>query len=257
MNTPMISTKEALHHLGVDQQTLSDEQRQALDRDGFFIVEGYLSPEVCQQMGNEFDRFQVIEGDQGGHEVHTEAGAPRLSNVLNKSTVFDVCLECKPLLAGALYILGPEFKIHGFNIRDASPGQGHQRLHSDGPKIEPGDYRVINSLILIDPFEADNGPTRVVPGTHKTGDRPQDILEDPEAPYPGEIKVTAPAGSVVVLNAHTWHGGTKNISGARRRVLHLSYTRRDQPQQLVQRDYLTDALYRRMSEAHRYLLDIK
>ncbi|MEM7031631.1 MAG: phytanoyl-CoA dioxygenase family protein [Chloroflexota bacterium] len=253
-----MDTKTALADLGITEQTLTDEQRQALEKDGYFIVERYFSPEICAQIGAEFDRFQELEGELGGQEVHTEAGAPRLSNVLNKSTVFDVCLEIEPLIAGAYHLLGPEIKIHGFNIRDASPGQGHQRLHSDGPKIAPNsqDYRVVNSLILVDPFEKDNGPTRVVPGTHHGGDRPQDILDDPEAPYPGELKVTAPAGSVVVMNAHTWHGGTKNVSGARRRVLHLSYTRRDQPQQLMQRDFLTEPLYDRMSDAHRYLLDI-
>jgi len=69
--------------------------------------------------------------------------------------------------------------------------------------------------------------------------------------------VTAPAGSVVVMNSSMWHGGTRNTGGARRRVLHLTYTRRDLPQQLVQRDYVTDALYERLSPAHRFLMDIE
>ena len=41
-----------------------------------------------------------------------------------------------------------------------------------------------------------------------------------------------------------------------RRLLHLTYTRRDLPQQLVQLDYVTPELYGRMSPAHRYLLDV-
>ncbi|MBV7329179.1 phytanoyl-CoA dioxygenase family protein [Chloroflexi bacterium TSY] len=170
--------------------------------------------------------------------------------------------KCKPnseppLLAASKYLLGDEIKVHGFNIRDASPGRGHQQLHSDGPEIEPGDWRVVNSLILVDSFTEEDGATRVVPGTHHTGKRSQDILPDPKAPHPDEIKVIDPAGSVVVLNAHTWHGGTLNKSGNRRRVLHLSYTRRDQPQQLVQRDFLTPELHERMNDAHRYILDIE
>jgi hypothetical protein len=40
-------------------------------------------------------------------------------------------------------------------------------------------------------------------------------------------------------------------------VLHLTYTRRDLPQQLVQREYLTPALYERMSPAHRFLMDVE
>ncbi|MGI9318236.1 MAG: hypothetical protein ACR2QW_12980, partial [bacterium] len=62
---------------------------------------------------------------------------------------------------------------------------------------------------------------------------------------------------VVIINSCLWHSGTLNTGGDRRRVLHLTYTRRDLPQQLVQRKYLTDELYNRMSPAQRYLMDIE
>src|SRR5262245_55400812 len=83
------------------------------------------------------------------------------------------------------------------------------------------------------------------------------VPKDFAAPHPREIHVTAPAGSVVVINSSLWHAGTTNKSGARRRVLHLTYTRRDLPQQLVQRDYLTQDLYERLSPAHRFLMDVE
>ncbi|MEM7130364.1 MAG: phytanoyl-CoA dioxygenase family protein [Chloroflexota bacterium] len=251
-----MNTLEALTQLNATSETLTEQQRQELDENGFFIAYNVFTQEEYEAIGAAIDALQAVEGEQGGKEVHTEAGAPRLSNVLNKSTAFDPCLAIQPLLASAHYLLGDEIQVHGFNARDALPGQGHQRLHSDAPKHEPGDWHVVNSLILLDPYTEENGPTRVVPGTHRTGERPQDILDDPEAPYPGEIKVTAPAGAVVILNASVWHGGTQNVSGERRRVLHLSYTRRNLPQQLVQREYVTPVLHDRMSSAHRYLLSI-
>ena len=83
------------------------------------------------------------------------------------------------------------------------------------------------------------------------------VPENLGAPYPGELHVICPAGSVIVINSSLWHSGTLNRDGARRRVLHLSYTRRDLPQQLVQRAHLTQALYDRMSPAQRFLLDIE
>ncbi|MEM7535185.1 MAG: phytanoyl-CoA dioxygenase family protein [Chloroflexota bacterium] len=251
-----MNTFDALKQLSATSDTLTEEQRRDLDEKGYFIAYDVFSQEEYEAIGAAIDALQAVEGEMGGQEVHTEAGAPRLSNVLNKSTAFDPCLEIQPLLASASYLLGDEIKVHGFNARDALKGQGQQPLHSDAPTHEANDWHVVNSLILIDPFTEDNGPTRVVPGTHRTGQRPQDLLEDPKSPYPDEIKVVAPAGAVVVLNASLWHGGTLNVSGDRRRVLHLSYTRRDLAQQLVQRDFLTDELYERMSDAHRYLLDI-
>ena len=54
--------------------------------------------------------------------------------------------------------------------------------------------------------------------------------------------MTGKAGSVAVINGHIWHGGTRNESGAPRRVLHLAIGRRDLPQQLNEREHLTPEL---------------
>lgn len=144
--------QDALRELGIDENTLTAEQKRELDEKGFFVVTDVFTPEEFTEIGETFDRLQSIEGDQDGYEVHTETGAPRLSNILNKSTVFDKCLEIKPLLAASKYLLGDEIKIYEFNIHDASLGRGHQQLHSDVPEIEPDDWRVVNSLILVDPL---------------------------------------------------------------------------------------------------------
>jgi ectoine hydroxylase-related dioxygenase (phytanoyl-CoA dioxygenase family) len=131
-------------------------------------------------------------------------------------------------------------------------------------------------MILFDDMTLDNGPTRVVPGSHRWApinvpvvnqgdwepsplsaeDRAR-VPEDLDAPYPGEVLLTAPAGAAVIMNSSGWHSGTRKNGDAPRRLIHLSYTRRDLPQQLVQIDHLTRELYERMSPVHRYLLDIE
>jgi len=62
---------------------------------------------------------------------------------------------------------------------------------------------------------------------------------------------------VVMINAHTWHGGTANRSGARRRVLHAYYTAREHEQQQDQRKWAKDETREWLSEAQRWLLDIE
>lgn len=268
-------TKQALRELGLTGDELAADQRAALDRDGFFVVQGVYSPDECRAMAETFDRLHAAEGERGGAEVHVEPGAPRVSNIFNKTDAYDACLACKPLLAAAAHLLG-EFKLHGANLREPLKGQGHQDLHVDVPKLFADDWWVANAIILFDDMTPDNGPTRVVPGSHHwppinvpyvnrgdwtpaplTPEEQARVPADLAAPYPGEIRVAAPAGSVVVINSSLWHAGTRNDSGARRRVLHLTYTRRDLPQQLVQRDYLTEALYARLSPAQRFLLDVE
>ena len=266
-------TKEALRRLGVAD--LTETQRQALDVDGFIIVENVYSPDECTEMGEAFDRLTEQEGDRGGHEVHIEPGAPRVSNIFNKTDVYDRCLACGPVLAASHHILG-EIKLHGANLREPSPGKGHQQLHSDVPKKFADDWWVCNGLLLFDEMTKANGPTRVIPGSHhwpslnvaavnqadwtppELTPAEQALLpEDLDAPHPKEILVEAPAGSAVIINSALWHSGTTNESGLRRRVLHLSYTRRDLPQQLYQRDFMTKELYERLEPEQRFLLDVE
>ena len=57
-----------------------------------------------------------------------------------------------------------------------------------------------------DDFNKINGCTRLLPDSHnKTPALP---LTNPEHSYLGEKLLIAPAGSIAVFNAKTWHGGT-------------------------------------------------
>ena len=226
-------------------------------------------------MRAEFERIHGAEREQGGHEVHVEPGARRLSNIFNKTAAFDRCLEIPEVLAASAYLLG-EIKVHGANLRDPVKGHGQQDLHVDVPKKFADDWWVVNAMLMLDDMTLDNGPTRVVPGSHhwapinvpyvNQGDwEPAPISAEDQArvpadlgaPYPGEVLVTAPAGSAIICNSSMWHSGTVKKDDSHRRMLHLTYTRRDLPQQLVQLDHLTRGLYDRMSPVHRYLLEIE
>ena len=105
-------TKQALREIGVTGREMSEAQRRSLDENGFFIQEGVFTAAQCRIMAEAFDRLHGREGDKGGHEVHVEPGAPRVSDIFNKTDVYDCCLEIKPFLAASHYLLG-EFKLHG------------------------------------------------------------------------------------------------------------------------------------------------
>lgn len=268
-------TKQALRELGVKPGTLSPEQLKQFDEQGYIIVENVLTPEDCQRMRDAFERIHAAESERGGHEVHVEPGARRLSNIFNKTDAFDKCLWIPEVLAASAYALG-EIKVHGANLRDPVKGYGQQDLHVDVPKKFADDWWVVNSMVMFDDMTRDNGPTRIVPGSQwwapinvpyvNIGDWTPEPLSaadqarvpaDLSAPYPGEMLVEAPAGSAIICNSSMWHSGTLKTSDKPRRMLHLTYTRRDLPQQLLQLDYLTPELYNRMSPIKRYLLEIE
>ena len=270
-----MNTKEALAQLGIAEADLTAEQRRQFDEQGYFIVPDVFSPAEVKEMLAEFDRLTEIEGKLGGHEVHIEPGAQRLSNLFNKSTAFDRTLACKPTLAAAHYLLG-EIHVYSVNARTPAKGKGQQPLHADVPRTHPKDWRMINTMVMLDDMTEENGPTRIVPGSHKWSpinvpdvnmaevkalviddETKARVPADPMAPYPGELHLTGKSGSVAVLNGCMWHGGTTNVSGKLRRVLHIAIGRRDIPQQHVERDFVTPELIARSSPAQKFLLDIE
>ncbi|MGD0557590.1 MAG: phytanoyl-CoA dioxygenase family protein [Streptosporangiaceae bacterium] len=246
----------ALTALGVTPDSIDGEARDRLDRDGYVPFEGVIPEQVLEAMRARLAALVAAEGERAGLEVHQEAGADRLSDLVNKDPVFDVCFTDPRLLACVAHVLG-EFKLSSLNFRAALPGQGLQALHAEGtPETDPARYQVCNSIWLLDDFTADNGATRVVPGSHRSGRSPGDVLPDTRGAHPDEVLLLAPAGTVVVFNSHLWHGGTLNHSSMPRRALHSYFTRRGNGQQLDQRKYIRQETLSRLSPAARFVLDV-
>ena len=76
------------------------------------------------------------------------------------------CLPASQPWPRPTYLLG-EIRIYSLNARNPLKGQGQQPLHSDVPRVHATDWRVVNSMVMLDDMTPDNGPTRVVPGSHK------------------------------------------------------------------------------------------
>jgi ectoine hydroxylase-related dioxygenase (phytanoyl-CoA dioxygenase family) len=252
-----MNIQQALNALGVRDDTLTQVEKDKLDQDGFLPLPNLLTAEQIAKMVARLDELIAIEGDDAGKEVHQEAGTDRLSDLVNKGSLFDICFTHPRVLAAISHVLRGEFKLSSLNFRAALPGQGLQALHADwGSAITPGDYFVCNSIWLLDDFTEDNGATRVIPGSQRSGKLPRDLMDNPMDTHPDEVKLLASAGTVVVFNSHTWHGGTLNHSPNRRRALHSYFCRRDQPQQLDQRKYVRPETIARLNEAARYILDV-
>lgn len=253
-----MDTPQALAQLGVRDDLLTQEQRDALDRDGFLVLPNILDAVQLGAIRERLDELLAMEGEDAGREVHQEAGTDRLSDLVNKGAVFEVFYSHPVVLAGIAHVLGGDLKLSSLNARSAKPGEGRQGLHADFGRLEtPGEWQVCNSIWLLDDFTPHNGATRVVPGSHRRGSAlPQDEMDDPMGTHPQEIKLLAPAGTVVVFNSHVWHGGTLNTTGHRRRAMHSYWTRRHRKQQLDQQRFLRPETYARLNDAERWLLDV-
>ena len=146
------------------------------------------------------------------------------------------------LLASVHHVLGGAFKLCSLTARVAYPGHGAQQLHPDWSeeptvRLEPPEYRVCNSLWLLDEFTPTNGATRVLPGSHRRG-LTGDSLADASAPHPQQAIVLGQQGSVTVFNAHLLHGGTTNRSDKPRWCLNAYFVEHKLSQQIPQAEYM-------------------
>lgn len=83
--------------------------------------------------------------------------------------------------------------------------------------------RIITLRIHLDPCAADNGPLRVIPGSHMDGLVSDDQVDHIAASTPFEELHAAP-GDAVVMHPHVVHSSPRAINPGRRRVLHLDCT---------------------------------
>jgi len=219
---------------------MTADQRRQLDEQGFVVLEDCMGGDLLRELRARIAEVFDEERDRAGHEFRTEAHARRLANLVDKGEVFRRAILLPAVVACVRHVLGPQVKLSSLNARSADPnGEVPQPLHVDMSALpdEQG-YWVCNTVWMLDDFTAENGATRVIPGSHRWGRRPQDELGDPRAPHPQEVLVLGRAGSIAVMNAHAWHGGTANRTTRPRLAMHAFYCRRDKPQQQYQKQLL-------------------
>jgi hypothetical protein len=235
---------------------MTDDERRKLDTDGYLVSERLMDERLLDQVRWRVDELFAQEGAQAGAEFKQEPHSRRLANLVDKGEVFERVIETPRILDCMEHVLGPRFKLSSLNVRSADPDNGwSQPLHADsGAVADERGYWVCNSVWMLDDFTADNGAIRMVPGSHRWGMPPEKALADLYAPHPQEILLTGRAGTVVVMNAHMWHGGTANRTSAHRRAMHVYYTRWDKPQQQYQKRLLRAAVQSRLSPSARRLL---
>ena len=215
---------------------LTAEQQESLERDGYLLVPSLLDEIVLAPMRARLDELvyqALVALDADPAQDVEEHGVVQVTLRLSDPD-FAPC-RAHPLLAeAAAAMLGPDWHLGGLGLRAPLPGCGHQGLHPDyfpGHRTH-GPWRSLSAMWCISAFTPENGPLRVIPGSHRVARSPVDDLAygSETGPHPAEVKVVAPAGSVVLFNnADLWHSGTFNYSPAPRLAVTASLLRGSAP----------------------------
>jgi hypothetical protein len=226
-----------------------------LDELGYVTLSDAVDRDFISELNSRIDELFALEGDGAGSEFKQEPGCRRLANLMNKGDVFTRVIASTSVLPRVAHVLG-DFKLSSLNVRSVDPGSDvRQPLHADMAAIpDQQGFWVCNVIWMLQDITLENGSLRVIPGTHRYSQLPQEMLSDPLADHPDQVMVTGSAGTIVVMNAHLWHGGVENRSTIPRRALHAFYCRRDKPQQQYQKALIDDDVQSSFTPELRHLL---
>src|SRR5262249_55730681 len=138
-----------------------DEVVGQLDRDGFAVVEHYLSPEDVAR--KKADLHRILQTVPKGRNDFEGFETRRIYALFAKTRTFDDTAT-DPLLLGVLErVLGPSFQLSAPVGISIGPDETAQRLHRDEnlPIARPHQEMVMNSMWAIDDFTDENEATRV------------------------------------------------------------------------------------------------
>jgi ectoine hydroxylase-related dioxygenase (phytanoyl-CoA dioxygenase family) len=234
---------------------LTPSDKRQLDELGYLVLPDFVPPKLLDELRDRCEALWAEEGDDAGAEFRPEPGTRRLANLVDKGAIFAEIVSMPKILECMEHVLGPRFKLSSLNARSTNPHNGDaQPWHADAGAIADAQgYWVCNSVWMLDDFTAENGATRMVPRSHTWRRLPE---PGNAGALPGEELVTGKAGTVAIMNAHMWHGGTANRTGRCRRALHAFYTRSDKPQQQYQKALLRPQTIAALTPQQRRVLAI-
>ena len=214
---------------------LTDTQRRSLAASGFLLIPSVLVTDAVDRLADRLEqlvRATVDAFDASPDAQWEEAGVVRLRLDLD-DTGFAELVRHPLLFSAAQAVIGPGCVLNGLNLRAPLPGCGHQGLHPDfypGHRTD-GHWQVLAGMWCITEFTDNNGPLRVVPGSHRSTRDPSDDMKwRGMGPHPDEVKLLAPAGSLILFNsASLWHSGTLNYSPEPRLAVTAHLARPESP----------------------------
>lgn len=203
--------------------TTPERVHEILLRDGCAVVERLVSEDLMRSALAELAPF--IEATPAGRDDFAGRRTRRTGGLVARSPTCRALIQHPLILASTKQLLAgaTSFQLHLTQVIAIGPGEPGQPIHRDQWAFDffpfPKGYEVqCNTIWAMSDFTAENGATRVIPGSHLFEDKLQLAHEDCEA-------AEMPAGSVFVYTGAVYHGGGANRSQATRYGLNITYAR--------------------------------
>jgi len=221
----------------------------AIREDGAIIIDELVDANTIKALRSETDPY--MEVTKNGPDEFAGFLTTRTGGLVIRSA------GCRDLIQNALVLqlcdgflleYCQRYQLHLTQIIRLRPGQPAQAIHRDRwawgthiAHVEPQ----LNTIWALSDFTAENGATRVVPGS-------TDWPDDRTAIEPEITQAEMRAGSVLVYTGSVFHGGGENKSTSDRVGLNITYSlgwlRQEENQYLSTPPELAKSLPRELQE---------
>jgi ectoine hydroxylase-related dioxygenase (phytanoyl-CoA dioxygenase family) len=210
-----------------------------LERSGFTLVFGVLSPAQTEFLKQFFEIAHVARAERQGQtygarnllalpEIRSVAQSQALRAILDPLIGAD-CRAVRGLFFdktdGANWpVLWHQDLSLAVKQRHDLPGWTNWSVKRGVQHVQPPPdvlARMVTVRLHLDDCPADNGPLRVVPGSHRLGLLSRDTIRD-AVNNPTEV-VTASAGDGLLMRPLILHASSPAARPRHRRVLHLEF----------------------------------
>ena len=180
-----------------------------IEADGYTLIESAIEPELTVELRDTVRQlFNTLGVEPKGNRAEGFA-TRRLYNLVPRAEVFQQLPVHHNILPLVEQLLEPECLLSGTTAMDIGPGEGLQGLHADDGLFKigrPHAPMMSTTIWALTDFTAENGATRIVPGSHRERGHPK--------PDDESIAIAAemPAGSVLVMDSQLWHCGGPNTT---------------------------------------------
>ena len=193
----------------------------SLKEHGYVIIDELVSAEVMDKVAAEMRPY--IETTPFGEDKFLGFKTQRTgAMILRSETSRDLIMHPLVLgVAGKHLSKASTFQLNNTQVITVHPGSPAQMLHQDQLAWDffpfPDDYEVqCNTLWAMTDLTAENGATRIVPGSQFAGPGQKFPLE---AGIPAEMK----KGSVLIYTGKIYHGAGANQTDKVRQAIIINY----------------------------------
>jgi hypothetical protein len=193
----------------------------ALAREGCAIVERLVPPAALDRVRTEMQPY--LDATPFGPDDFAGRRTRRTGGLVARSPAARDLVMHPLVLGGVRAVLAQatSVQLHLTQVIAVGPGEPAQMIHRDQWAFDffpfPKGYEVqCNTIWAMNDFTAENGATRVIPGSHRAEDRKAFRYEDTDA-------AEMPAGSVLFYTGSLYHGAGANRSDSVRSGLNITY----------------------------------